>query len=264
VSLQQQHVEAAELSARGVGVRAGAVRILDDVDLRARPGAVTGLVGPNGSGKSTLLRAFAGLSRPDDGVVRLDGADVRGLRPRELARRIAVVEQEASTEVDVAVLDVVRLGRVPHRGRWSSGGADDEDAVREAVQQVGIAHLTARRWHQLSGGERQRVHLARALAQQPGCLVLDEPTNHLDVRHQFALLDLLTALPATAVVSLHDLPLAARHCDVVVVLDAGRVVATGPPREALTRELVADVFGVLVDVHAEADGRVGLVYRGLA
>jgi len=252
------------MSAHGVGVRAGALRILDDVDLRARPGEVTGLVGPNGSGKSTLLRAFAGLSRPDDGVVRLDGHDVRGLRPRELARRIAVVEQEASTEVDVAVLDVVRLGRVPHRGRWSAGGRDDEDAVRRAMREVGVGHLAARRWHQLSGGERQRVHLARALAQQPGCLVLDEPTNHLDVRHQFALLELLTALPTTSVVSLHDLPLAARHCDVVVVLDAGRVVASGPPREALTRDLVAEVFGVLVDVRLEEDGHTGLVYRGLA
>ncbi|NHC47506.1 ABC transporter ATP-binding protein [Motilibacter aurantiacus] len=250
---------------------AQARRIVEDVSLRAEPGSLVGLLGPNGSGKSSLLRCIAQLRRPDAGRVAYDGRSADAFDRRALARTVAVVDQEASTEVDVRLRDVVALGRVPHRDRWGGLTARDEAAVDQAMAQVRVGHLADRRWSTLSGGERQRAHLARGLAQGARCLLLDEPTNHLDVRHQLELFALLDALPVTTVAALHDLPLAARFCDRVVLLESGRVVADGPPAEALTPTLIERVYGVRVSVAPAGTaggtaGRAGVVvtYLGLA
>ncbi|MFE1108070.1 ABC transporter ATP-binding protein [Streptomyces rochei] len=222
--------------------------ILDGVSLAPRPGSVTGLLGPNGSGKSTLLRLLAGVLAPASGVVTLDGRPLGDWGRRAVARRVAVVEQHADTLVELTVLDVVRLGRIPHRRAWASAGDADEDAVRTALERTGLTDHADRFWHTLSGGERQRVQIARALAQEPRELLLDEPTNHLDVQHQLELLNLIAELPVTSVVALHDLNLAAMYCDQVVVLRQGRVVAAGPPGDTLTESLIADVYGVRAEV----------------
>ncbi|MFC8945373.1 MULTISPECIES: ABC transporter ATP-binding protein [Streptomyces] len=222
--------------------------ILDGVSLAPRPGSVTGLLGPNGSGKSTLLRLLSGVLAPASGVVTLDGRPLGDWGRRAVARRVAVVEQHADTLVELTVLDVVRLGRIPHRRAWASAGDADEDAVRTALERTGLTDHADRFWHTLSGGERQRVQIARALAQEPRELLLDEPTNHLDVQHQLELLNLIAELPVTSVVALHDLNLAAMYCDQVVVLRQGRVVAAGPPGDTLTESLIADVYGVRAEV----------------
>ncbi|MFF9186645.1 ABC transporter ATP-binding protein [Streptomyces rochei] len=222
--------------------------ILDGVSLAPRPGSVTGLLGPNGSGKSTLLRLLSGVLAPSSGVVTLDGRPLGDWGRRAVARRVAVVEQHADTLVELTVLDVVRLGRIPHRRAWASAGDADEDAVRTALERTGLTDRADRFWHTLSGGERQRVQIARALAQEPRELLLDEPTNHLDVQHQLELLNLIAELPVTSVVALHDLNLAAMYCDQVVVLRQGRVVAAGPPGDTLTESLIADVYGVRAEV----------------
>ncbi|MGY4280320.1 ABC transporter ATP-binding protein [Streptomyces sp. M18.1] len=222
--------------------------ILDGVSLAPRPGSVTGLLGPNGSGKSTLLRLLSGVLAPASGVVTLDGRPLGDWGRRAVARRVAVVEQHADTLVELTVLDVVRLGRIPHRRAWASAGDADEDAVRTALERTGLTDRADRFWHTLSGGERQRVQIARALAQEPRELLLDEPTNHLDVQHQLELLNLIAELPVTSVVALHDLNLAAMYCDQVVVLRQGRVVAAGPPGDTLTESLIADVYGVRAEV----------------
>ncbi|MFF3332907.1 ABC transporter ATP-binding protein [Streptomyces sp. NPDC002888] len=222
----------------------GGTLVLDGVSLTPLPGTVTGLLGPNGSGKSTLLRLLAGVLAPTSGVVALDGRPLDQVGRRAVARRVAVVEQQADTQVALTVLDVVRLGRVPHRRAWSPASATDEEAVRTALARTGLAHMADRPWHTLSGGERQRVQIARALAQEPRELLLDEPTNHLDIQHQLALLALIAELRLTSVIALHDLNLAAMYCDHVVVLKQGRVVAGGSPRDVLTETLVADVYGV--------------------
>ncbi|MFE0981859.1 ABC transporter ATP-binding protein [Streptomyces rochei] len=222
--------------------------ILDGVSLAPRPGSVTGLLGPNGSGKSTLLRLLSGVLAPASGVVTLDGRPLGDWGRRAAARRVAVVEQHADTLVELTVLDVVRLGRIPHRRAWASVGDADEDAVRTALERTGLTDRADRSWHTLSGGERQRVQIARALAQEPRELLLDEPTNHLDVQHQLELLNLIAELPVTSVVALHDLNLAAMYCDQVVVLRQGRVVAAGPPGDTLTESLIADVYGVRAEV----------------
>ncbi|PZF57894.1 hypothetical protein DEJ23_06935 [Curtobacterium sp. MCSS17_008] len=226
----------------------GGVHVLTGVDLVVPDGQVTGVVGPNGSGKSTLVRALARLGRPDSGTVLLDGADIHRQDGRTVARRLAFVEQDGHTDIDHSVLEVVRLGRLPHRPRFAGTTAADDAVCRGALEAVGLVHLADRRWNTLSGGERKRVQIARALAQEPDVLVLDEPLNHLDVRHQFDVLDLLRSRPWTVLVVLHDLDLAARACDQVVVLDRGRVVAAGAPSDVLTPALLADVF--------EVDGRM--------
>ncbi|SES35893.1 iron complex transport system ATP-binding protein [Streptomyces sp. yr375] len=260
----------ADLSYEGAGLRAervsysvGGTLILDGVDITPRPGTVTGLLGPNGSGKSTLLRLLAGVLAPASGAVTLDGRPLDRVGRRAVAQRVAVVEQQADTQVALSVLDVVRLGRVPHRRAWSPASAEDEAAVRSALARTGLTDKADRRWHTLSGGERQRVQIARALAQQPRELLLDEPTNHLDIQHQLGLLTLITELRLTSVVALHDLNLAAMYCDRLVVLRQGGVVACGSPRDVLTETLIADVYGVRAAVtHADPDDRPHIRFLG--
>ncbi|EPD86877.1 iron complex transport system ATP-binding protein [Microbacterium sp. oral taxon 186 str. F0373] len=249
------------LSADRVSWHRGGALVVDGVSLHPRPGSTVGLLGPNGSGKSSLLRLLQGVSRPDSGIVRLDDDDLTGLRRRDVARAVATVAQQADTDVDLTVRDVVRLGRTPHRSVFGGDTAADAEAVESALAQVLLTEKAEHGWHTLSGGERQRAQIARALAQQPRELLLDEPTNHLDIRHQLELLALVSALPVTTVVALHDLNLAATFCDEVVVLRRGAVVAAGTPIEVLTTALIADVYEV--DARTEVDpvtGRLAITY----
>ncbi|CAM5556997.1 ABC transporter ATP-binding protein OS=Streptomyces gougerotii OX=53448 GN=GCM10010227_07350 PE=4 SV=1 [Streptomyces diastaticus subsp. diastaticus] len=242
------------LRAERVSRSAGGRLILDGVTLQARAASTVGLIGPNGSGKSTLLRLLAGLLAPSAGTVTVDGSTPAELGRRETARRLAVVGQHAATDTDLTVRDVVGLGRVPHRRAWAAPGPADREAVRAALERTGLTPLAGRLWHTLSGGERQRAQIARALAQEPRHLLLDEPTNHLDVQHQLELLSLVAGLPVTCVVALHDLNLAAMFCEEVVVLRAGRAVASGSPREVLTEGLIEEVYGVRAVVVADGGG----------
>jgi len=236
------------IAARDVSWVTAGQRIVDGITLSIPTGTMLGLLGPNGSGKSSLLRLICGLRRVASGVITLGDIDIRTLGRTAMARRTAFVEQQASTEAPVTVLDVVRLGRTPHRGPVSPWTEADEAAVEAALAQVGLAERRAQRWHTLSGGERQRAHIARALAQCPQELLLDEPTNHLDIRHQLEILALVARLPVTSIVALHDLNLAALFCDKLVLLDRGRVAAAGTPEEVLTEERIAAVFGVKAHV----------------
>lgn len=229
----------------------GGALVVDGVTLHPRSGETVGLLGPNGSGKSSLLRLLHGLARPDSGRVTLDGADIASIRRRDIAQKVASVSQQADTDADITVYDVVRLGRTPYRGVFGGGSSRDDAAIRAALHQVDLIGKEDRLWHSLSGGERQRAHIARALAQEPRELLLDEPTNHLDIRHQLELLTLVTGLPVTTVIAMHDLNLAAMFCDSVIVLDKGSVVAAGTPAEVLTTELIQDVYGVRARVAAD-------------
>ncbi len=248
-----------DLVAERVRWAAGARLILDGVDVTAPVGAVTGLLGPNGSGKSTLLRIVAGVQRPDGGKVALvdhDAADdLLAMPRRRRARTLAFVEQDASTDLPVTVLDAVLLGRTPHRGVLAGPSNDDRRIARGALERTDALDLADRDVGTLSGGERQRVHLARALAQQPRVLLLDEPTNHLDIAAQLATMRLVRSLAGesvTVLAALHDLSLAAATCDHVVLLapgpDGGRVAAAGPVDEVLVPEVVDPVYGVRTTV----------------
>ncbi|WP_425596232.1 ATP-binding cassette domain-containing protein [Promicromonospora iranensis] len=239
--------------------------ILDDVSVLAPPGAVTGLLGPNGSGKSTLLRVLAGVqqagqaaspsgpaAQPAPGpATTFDGADLRALPRRERARVLALVEQDAGTDLPLSVLDAVLLGRIPHRSLLAGDSDADRAAARTALVAAGAQELADREVGTLSGGERQRVHMARALAQQPRLILLDEPTNHLDIAAQLHAMRVLRDLAAdgvTVVAALHDLNLAASTCDHLVLLDGGQVVAAGPVGEVLVPAVLEPVYGVRVDV----------------
>lgn len=241
----------ATISAAGVSRSVKGHRLVDSVDLDARSGQVVGLLGPNGSGKTTLLRLLAGLGVPETGVIRYDDQDLHTMRRRAVATRLAVVEQDSIAHTDLTVRQVVEIGRIPFRGRFAALSPVDDEIIDAALKQVNITHLQHRSWHSLSGGERQRTQLARALAQQPREILLDEPTNHLDIRHQLELMDLLRALEATCIIALHDLNLAARYCDHLVVLDGGRVAGAGAPEKVLTADLLADVYGVEAVVDRE-------------
>ncbi|MFI8490225.1 ABC transporter ATP-binding protein [Streptomyces rubrogriseus] len=228
----------------GLTVEMSGARLLDDVSLHADSGGFVGLVGPNGSGKSTLLRCVYRALRPTAGVVRLGGDELPSLSPRESARRLAALPQEAGAEFDFTVAEVVAMGRLPHQGAAARASDEDRHVCAAALEGVGADHLADRGFLTLSGGERQRVLIARALAQQPRILVLDEPTNHLDIAQQLEVLSLVRSGGPTVLAALHDLNLAALHCDRLHVVDGGRVVASGAPHDVLTADLLADVFGV--------------------
>ncbi len=249
------------VSLQDVRWSAGGHMIVNGITLEVARGTTLGLVGPNGSGKSSLLRLIAKLRRVSSGVVILGDNDVTRLSRNALARRVALVEQQASTDVPLTVLDVVRLGRTPHRAPLASWTADDDVAVEAALVQVGMCDRRGQPWHTLSGGERQRAHIARALAQDPKELLLDEPTNHLDIEHPIQVLTLVRRLSATVVVALHDLNLAAMFCDTVAVLHGGQVAAVGPPETVLSEELIESVFAVRAHVSRSAHhGRSHIQY----
>lgn len=239
----------------------GGSTILQGIDLEVPTGSLVGLLGPNGSGKTTLLRTIAGLGTPDTGTVHLDDSDLIALPRRERGRTLALVEQEAATDLDLSVLDVVLLGRIPYRRPLQGDREIDFNLAMTALEQVGMVELAERRWPTLSGGERQRTHLARALVQQPRLMLLDEPTNHLDVGHQLQFLSLVRNTGITALAALHDLNLAATFCDRLVVLADGHLVATGPVAEVLTVELLDEVFGVSAEVTHSATGRVHIQFH---
>ncbi|GAA4997334.1 ABC transporter ATP-binding protein [Actinopolymorpha pittospori] len=233
-----------KLSLAGVSVEIDSVPIVTGADLDVAKGEKVGLVGPNGSGKTTLLRAIYRSLRLVRGTVLLDGQDVSSLRQREVARRSALVAQETASDFDFSVEDVVALGRAPYQRAFDRESAADRQAIAEGLERVGMASYRIRAFATLSGGEKQRVLLARALAQETDLLLLDEPTNHLDVNAALDLLELVRRLDLSTLCVLHDLNLAAAYCDRVCVLQAGRVVAIGPPADVLTESLIHDVFSV--------------------
>lgn len=237
----------------------GTQRVVDDISLATISGRVVGLIGPNGSGKTTLLRLLHGALKPAAGVVTIDDAPLNRLSPREIARQLAVVVQEADAETSITVGEMVLLGRTPYAKPFARLKPSDHQVAADALYRVGVAHLGQRTFASLSGGERQRVLIARALAQQAKHLLLDEPTNHLDIRYQHETLALVRELGVTTLVVLHDLNLAAQYCDALIMLDHGRVASSGTPDEVLQPELIHRVYGIAAQRH-EFHDRVQLSF----
>ena len=229
----------------------GGRQILDAVNLELGPGEKVALVGPNGAGKTTLLRALAGLL-PAQGTVHVEGRAVAALDLRERARRFAYLPQGQNVHWPLPVRDVVALGRYPHGATDPSRlGADDSAIVERAMRATDVAAFADRPVTELSGGERSRVLLARALAVAAPVILADEPTTSLDPRHQIEVMHLLrdAAESALVIVVTHDLSLAARFADTVIVLHNGRLVASGRPAETLSDEMLARVFEVRAARH---------------
>jgi iron complex transport system ATP-binding protein len=244
------------IEARGVTVRFGDAAVLAGVDLVVRPGELVGLIGPNGSGKTTLLRVLANLRLPDQGLLRYDGKSAAEFGTRALARRIAYLAQGGEVHWPMRADAVVALGRLPHRHGPGGTETDDRDAVERALVAADVVHLRARTMGQVSGGERMRILLARALAVEGDLLLADEPTTALDPLHQLQVMSLLRSTVGQSrgvVVVLHDLTLAMRFCDRLVLLAGGRVLDDGPPSRVLTDEHLAHAYGIRA-VRGEKDG----------
>jgi iron complex transport system ATP-binding protein len=219
---------------------------LDGVTLAAERGRITAVVGPNGSGKSTLVRALLGMVPLEGGAIRVDGEPLASIDRRELARRVSVVTQSESITFALPAREYVSLGRYPHEATWSAEGADDAAAIDRAMQLAGVASMAARGTDELSGGEWQRVRIARALAQGGRALVLDEPSTFLDVGHEMAMFELFARLARDGMAVLlvsHQLNLVARFADSIVLLDHGRVAASGSPSDVMRASVLERVYG---------------------
>ncbi len=244
----------AAIDARGLSYSVEAKTLLDRVDVRAERGQFVGLIGPNGAGKSTLLRVLSSVLRHQEGAVRLEGTDLKSLSAKDAAAILALVPQIAPYTQGFTAFELVLMGRYPHLGRFHVEGTADNRIARDAMRLTETEQFTARTLDTLSGGERQRVFLARALAQQPRILLLDEPTSNLDVLHQLKILGLIRQLVAdglTAIAAIHDLNLAARYCDRLVLLSNGRMLIDGPPEVVLSPETIESAFGVRSAVYRD-------------
>lgn len=232
------------LEARAVSYYVGEKRLLDNVSLSLEPGTVTALLGPNGAGKSTLIKLMSGQLAPSLGEVLLDGRRLQDYGPGLLAMRRALLSQNRSVGFPFKAVEVVMMGRHPYGGNHGESEADRRMAM-SCLGQTDAEHLAERVYNTLSGGEAARVDLARVIAQDTEFFLLDEPTNHLDPRHQMAVLRLCRHLAAegrSVAICMHDLTLAARFADVVMVLKDGRTVASGPAGYVLTPELLREVY----------------------
>ena len=236
------------LRAHDLSVGYGRAEVIHSVNVSIRRAEISAIIGPNGSGKSTLLKALARLLKPRSGSVEFLGADIWSKTEREIAQKIAFLPQSADPPGDITVLELVRMGRLPHRSFWDTFSKEDRDICCEALSRTGMEAFAMRPIRALSGGERQRARLAMALAQQPEALLLDEPTTYLDIRHQLALMELVEQLHdmlgLTVVMVLHDLNQAVRYAQRLVAVRAGEILADGAPSAVFTRELVRDLYDV--------------------
>jgi iron complex transport system ATP-binding protein len=250
----------AGLCARSVTVGYGAEPVVRDLSLTIGDGRVTTIVGPNGCGKSTLLRTMARLLKPTSGEVLLDGRSVHQIATRDVARRMALLPQTPVAPDGLLVRDLVGRGRHPHQRWFSQWSPEDESIVESALAMTDTSDLRDRPIDELSGGQRQRAWIAMTLAQDTEVLLLDEPTTYLDLAHQVEVLDLVTRLNRqrgrTVVMVLHDLNLAARYSDTIVVMKDGVVVTEGDPASVFTAALLRETFGL--EAHVLPDPGTGL------
>lgn len=243
------------LTLSGVGVTLGRRAVLHQVDAAFAPGTLTGIVGPNGAGKSTLARAMLALV-PATGRIEIDGRPAQAMPRAELAGRIAYLPQGQSLHWPLTVERLVELGRLPHLAPMSRIGADDRAAIDRAMARADVLSLRERDATELSGGERARALFARALAVEAPALIADEPLASLDPGHQIDVMDLLRAEASAGslvIAVLHDLTMAARYCDRLLIVDAGRIAADGPPAEVLTPDLLRTVYGIAARVETDGD-----------
>ncbi|GHH29683.1 ABC transporter ATP-binding protein [Lentzea cavernae] len=243
--------DAARLGAEGVTVGYADRVVLDNLDVAIPTGVITTVIGPNGCGKSTLLRTLSRLLKPRQGTVLLDGHDIARLRTKDVAKRMGLLPQTPIAPEGLTVADLVARGRHPHQSwvrQWSS---DDADVVAKALRMTGVADLAHRPVDSLSGGQRQRVWISMTLAQGTDLLLLDEPTTYLDLAHAIDVIDLVDDLHesgCTIVMVLHDLNLAVRYSDNLIVMKSGAIVAQGHPSDVITSDLLLDTFGLQAKV----------------
>jgi len=221
--------------------------ILKDISFTVSKGEVIGIIGPNGAGKTSLLRCLSHQQKNTktsilSGDVYLKNKSINHYNAKELAQHFAHVAQKAEAIFSLTVLDIVKMGLLPHKGLFAVDNDHDKQQIKLALNKVGLAHVEKMNFNQLSGGEQQRLLIARALVQQAQILILDEPTNHLDVYYQHQILNLISQLNITVIMTVHDLNLASQYCQRLLLLDQGQLVADGKPAEILTEDQLSKVF----------------------
>ena len=243
------------LAAESLSVSIGESLILDQLTFEIQPGTLTGIIGPNGSGKTTLLRTISGILDYRGKLVFLDQA-INAWDSKALARHLSVLPQSQTISFDFNVWDYVLMGRLPHKGWLEADSSEDRLMVEQVLQELDLAGMEKRTIPSLSGGERQRVLLAQALVQDTAMLLLDEPTSHLDIYHQFDLLKRIRTLAnegKTVLVVFHDLAMAARFTDSLLVIHNGRLFAQGNTEEVLTSDLIKQVFRMSATLHHDSE-----------
>lgn len=235
-------------------------KILSQVSLSVRKNEFVGLVGPNGSGKSTLLKNIYRQYVPSSGMVYLNGKDVFKLKSKEAARQMAIVAQENQPDFDFSVQEMILMGRYSRKKLFEPDDQEDFEAVKKALAMVGMENTEERSFLSLSGGEKQRIYLAMAFAQESELIILDEPTNHLDIGYQLYIMEIMRQFrDKTIFTSVHDMNLAARYCDRIILLKDGKVIDNGRPEEVLTETQIRDVFHVDTEIEKK-DGYLRISY----
>lgn len=244
------------INTEGVTFSIGKSDILKSVDIDVKNKEFVGIIGPNGSGKSTFLKCLYRNLKPTSGVIKLDDIDLSNITVKESAKKIAVVAQHNYYNFDFSVLDIVLMGRSPHKKIMERDSKDDYEIVENVLKKVDMIEYKDRNFSSLSGGEQQRIILARALAQDTECLILDEPTNHLDIKYQLQLMNILKSLEIEVIAAIHDLNIALMYCDKIYVLKDGNIIAYGNPNEILTRELIKEVYEVDSIINKDKKGNI--------
>lgn len=221
---------------------------MKDINLKVAEGEITTILGPNGSGKSTLLSMLTGINKSFQGQIIVEGEDIKNLKQKEIAKKIASLHQHNSVPGDIKVSELVSYGRMPHKSYFSSTTKEDEDIVQWAIKRTGLEKLKDKAVSDLSGGERQRVFLSMALAQKSSILFLDEPTTYLDIYHQIELLELIKELKEreklTIVMVLHDINQALTYSDNIIVMKKGQVISSGKTKDIINMKLLEDVYNI--------------------
>ena len=246
----------------GLSFRYGDQEVVRDLCFTLQRGEILGVVGPNGAGKSTLIGLLTRLLKPSSGEIRLGGRRLKEVSRLELARHLAVVPQGSDLPEAFSVQDIMMMGRTPHLGFFASETAKDIEIVQSAMRRTDTWDFRTRQVGSLSGGERQRVLLARALAQEPKFLLLDEPTNHLDLKYQVEVLRFVkreVTRGVGALIVLHDLNLAARVCERILVMQGGACVALGKPADVLSEERVREVYRADVSVFTQPETNIPVI-----
>jgi iron complex transport system ATP-binding protein len=236
------------LESRGLSVGYNGISVIEDINIKALRGQVICLLGPNGSGKSTILRTLAGLLEPVRGAVYVSGNRLEKIKPADKAKSIAAAFTETISAQFASVFELAAMGRTPHTGFFGKLTAEDRRVVNESLELAGAARLAGRKYSSLSDGEKQKVIIARALAQQPGVIILDEPTSHLDIKHKIEALRILNRLSRerglTVILSLHDIDIALKACEYVILVNNGRISAAGSPEDLIDKINLNSIFGI--------------------
>jgi len=236
------------ISAHGLDAGYDRKAVVSGVEMNALKGQVICLIGPNGSGKSTILRTLAGMLAPVGGAVYISHNDIRLITPNDLAKQMAVVLTEQLNVNMTSAYEIASMGRIPYTGFFGRLNADDHRIVRECLQIVGAAELAERDFSSLSDGEKQKILIARALAQEPELIILDEPTSHLDIKHKIEILRILNRLSAisgvTVILALHDLDIAVKNCQFVLLIKDGKVMAQGHPEDIIGKDTIGDLYSI--------------------